>query len=118
MAIGPVPYFVGGPIDRRSSDVYTYVYTKGAAVMLTNIRAWGNSQGLCIPRDMLNTLGMGARDRVEISVQDGGIFIKPYKPLDDKKQAAINLKSVRKKIADIDYREEMNSYLDERYLHE
>lgn len=86
--------------------------------MLTNIRAWGNSQGLCIPRDMLNTLGMGARDRVEISVQDGGIFIKPYKPLDDKKQAAINLKNVRKKIADIDYREEMNNYLDERYLHE
>ncbi|MBQ0041436.1 MAG: hypothetical protein KBS56_05350 [Clostridiales bacterium] len=86
--------------------------------MLTNIRAWGNSQGLCIPRDMLNTLGMGARDRVEINVQDGGIFIRPYKPLDDKKQAAINLKSVRKKIADIDYREEMNSYLDERYLHE
>lgn len=86
--------------------------------MLTNIRAWGNSQGLCIPRDMLNTLGMSARDKVEISIQDGGIFIKPYKPLDEKRQAAINLQKVRKKIADIDYREEMNSYLDERYLHE
>ena len=86
--------------------------------MLTNIRAWGNSQGLCIPRDMLNTLGMGDRDKVEISIQDGGIFIKPYKPLDEKRQAAINLQKVRKKIADIDYREEMNSYLDERYLHE
>lgn len=86
--------------------------------MLTNIRSWGNSQGLCIPRDMLNALGMGVRDQVELMVRDGNIIIKPYRPLDEKNQAAINLKKMRRKVADFDYREEMNNYLDERYMHE
>ena len=86
--------------------------------MLTNIRAWGNSQGLCIPKDMLLALGMNVKDQVELTVQDGNIIIKPYRPLDSKRQAAMNLKSMRKSIPDIDYKEEMNSYLDERYLHE
>lgn len=86
--------------------------------MLTNIRAWGNSQGLCIPRDMLSAVGMTARDQVELLVQDGNIVIRPYRPLEEKQQAALNLKSMRREVADFDYREELNSYLDERYLHE
>lgn len=86
--------------------------------MLTNIRTWGNSQGLCIPKDMLNALGMNVKDQVELIIDGGSIVIKPYRPLDDKRQAALNLKSMRKSAPDIDYRAEMNSYLDERYLHE
>ena len=86
--------------------------------MLTNIRTWGNSQGLCIPRDMLNALGMNVRDQVELIIQDGSIIIKPYRPLDEKQQAAHNLKEMRRKADDFDYREEINSYLDERYMHE
>lgn len=86
--------------------------------MLTNIRAWGNSQGLCIPREMLNSLGMDIKDRVELSVKDGAIVIKPYRPLDEKRQAALNIKKLRKKVPDFDYREELNNYLDERYLNE
>ncbi len=86
--------------------------------MLTNIRTWGNSQGLCIPRDMLNELGMSVRDQVELKLHDGSIIIRPYRPLDEKQTAAKNIKNMRRKVADIDYREEMNAYLDERYLHE
>ena len=86
--------------------------------MLTNIRKWGNSQGLCIPKDMLLALGMNVKDQVELTVQDGNIIIKPYRPLDSKRQAALNLKGIRRYIPDINYRDEMNSYLDERYLHE
>lgn len=86
--------------------------------MLTNIRTWGNSQGLCIPKDMLNALGMNVKDQVELIIDGGSIVIKPYRPLDDKRQAALNLKSMRKSAPDIDYRAEMNNYLDERYLHE
>ena len=86
--------------------------------MLTNIRAWGNSQGLCIPKEMLKLLNMSVRDQVELSVLDGSIIIKPYHPVKEKRQAADDLKALRRKAENFDYREEMNTYLDERYMHE
>ena len=86
--------------------------------MLTNIRAWGNSQGLCIPKDMLSAVGLNSKDQVELVVYNGNIVIRPYRPLDRKQQAAVNLKTMRRKVDDFDYREEMNRYLDERYMNE
>lgn len=86
--------------------------------MLTSIRPWGNSQGLCVSRDMLNAAGIELHDKVELVLEDGGIVIRPYRPLEEKKQAALNLQSMRRKADDFDYRDVMNSYLDERYMNE
>ena len=39
--------------------------------MTTNIRAWGNSQGLYIPKKLLKEAMLEVNDAVEISVEDG-----------------------------------------------
>lgn len=44
--------------------------------MQTNIRTWGNSQGLCIPKDMLRQLGWTNREDVEIIVSGEQIIIE------------------------------------------
>jgi len=43
--------------------------------METTIIKIGNSQGLIIPKRMLNRLGV--RRRVELQIKDGGLFIAP-----------------------------------------
>lgn len=41
---------------------------------------------------------------------------KKVQAVDEKHQAALNLKGMRRAVAEFDYREELNSYLDEKYL--
>jgi len=43
--------------------------------METTIIKIGNSQGLIIPKQMLNRLG--AKKKVDIQIKDGGLFIVP-----------------------------------------
>ena len=40
------------------------------------IRAWGNSQGIRIPKDILNQLELGISDTLDISVQNDAIVLK------------------------------------------
>ena len=40
------------------------------------IRAWGNSQGIRIPKDILNQLELGISDTLDISVQNDTIVLK------------------------------------------
>jgi antitoxin MazE len=47
--------------------------------MVTKIKKWGNSQGVRIPKDILDKILLSENDFVEISIQDGGIFIKSTK---------------------------------------
>lgn len=44
--------------------------------MYATIQRWGNSQGLRIPKALLDSLGLRENDRVELTQADGGIQIK------------------------------------------
>lgn len=44
--------------------------------MYATIQRWGNSQGLRIPKALLDALGLRENDRVELTQTDGGIQIK------------------------------------------
>jgi len=41
------------------------------------IRKIGNSEGVIIPKEMLNELGLQAGDELEINVRDGGFLMQP-----------------------------------------
>lgn len=44
--------------------------------MYATIQKWGNSQGLRIPKAILDTLGIGENDRVELTSSHDSIIIK------------------------------------------
>lgn len=44
--------------------------------MYATIQKWGNSQGLRIPKVILDTLGIGENDRVELTSSEDSIIIK------------------------------------------
>ena len=44
--------------------------------MYATIQRWGNSQGLRIPKALLDALGLRENDRVELIQSDDGIQIK------------------------------------------
>lgn len=48
--------------------------------MITNIQKWGNSQGVRIPKNILETAHLSENDTVEIIPQDGTILIKKAEP--------------------------------------
>lgn len=56
--------------------------------MYANIARWGNSQGLRIPKSILESLGLCENDRVEITCQDDAITIRkakaPHRPLEER----------------------------------
>jgi len=45
--------------------------------MLTKIQKWGNSQGLRLPKKVLEDARLSSGDSVDVSVQDGLIVIAP-----------------------------------------
>ena len=45
--------------------------------MLTKVQKWGNSQGLRIPKAILEDSHITVGDEVDISVHEGNIIIKP-----------------------------------------
>ena len=45
--------------------------------MLTKIQKWGNSQGLRIPKTILEEVDIHVGDQVKISVQAGKIIVEP-----------------------------------------
>lgn len=42
--------------------------------MYATIQEWGNSQGLRIPKALLDVLGLRENDRVELTQADGPVF--------------------------------------------
>ena len=48
--------------------------------MVTRIQKWGNSQGLRIPRTILESAQVNVCDEVDISAEEGVILIRPVKP--------------------------------------
>lgn len=49
--------------------------------MRTSVRKWGNSRGMIFPADALNQAGFDLGDDVEIVKVDGGLLLKPAKPV-------------------------------------
>ena len=43
----------------------------------SSIVKWGNSQGVRIPKKMLDILGLKDNDKIELSLEASGIMIKP-----------------------------------------
>ena len=62
--------------------------------MHTKIQKWGNSQGLRIPKVLLDEIQFSIGDEVEVYSQEGKIIIEPTKQARGK----ISLKSLIKKI--------------------
>lgn len=48
--------------------------------MYATIQKWGNSQGLRIPKSLLDTAGLRENDRVELKLSDDGITIRKAAP--------------------------------------
>lgn len=49
--------------------------------MITKLQKWGNSQGLRIPKDLLESAHLAQGDEVELSVMEGKILITPEKQI-------------------------------------
>ncbi|MBB3382638.1 AbrB/MazE/SpoVT family DNA-binding domain-containing protein [Rhizobium sp. WW22] len=45
--------------------------------MNVTIRKIGNSEGVIIPKEVLDQLGLGAGDSLELSLKDGGLLMQP-----------------------------------------
>jgi antitoxin MazE len=56
-------------------------YTKEENPMRTKIQKWGNSQGLRISRDVLDSAHVSVGDEVNVAVNDGAIVITPVKQI-------------------------------------
>lgn len=89
--------------------------------MTTNIRAWGNSQGIYIPKKLLTEAAMNVNDSVEISVVDGAIMIRKDNASDTRRELWASLKAIRdahiddESVNGRDHRKEYEEYLDEKY---
>ena len=46
--------------------------------MTVNIQKWGNSQGIRIPKHMLDSLAWSPDETVDISIEDGKIIIERF----------------------------------------
>ena len=49
--------------------------------MQTKIKKWGNSQGLCLPKSLLEDARLGVGDEVDIVVKDGNLLIAPARKI-------------------------------------
>ena len=47
--------------------------------MTVNIQKWGNSQGIRIPKHMLDSLAWSPDETVDISIEDGKIIIERFR---------------------------------------
>ncbi len=49
--------------------------------MVSKIQPWGNSQGIRIPKNLLNESHIKIGEEVDISLRDGKIIIQPVKKI-------------------------------------
>lgn len=102
-----------------------YIQAKEILMTITNIRKWGNSQGLYIPIDMLRELGISVNSSVTLALEDGAIVIRKNDAGSRKAAAFDSLQKIRQELLagreqsaspeDTDYSKKYLEYLDERY---
>lgn len=44
--------------------------------MITQVKAWGNSQGIRLPKEILSLVGIKKDDYLSVELVDGGIVLK------------------------------------------
>jgi antitoxin MazE len=49
----------------------------GGGAVTTKVQRWGNSQGVRIRKDLLESADLVVGDEVEVEVRDGGLVITP-----------------------------------------
>jgi antitoxin MazE len=69
-------------IDKPYIQVYhrkkqIYLVNGGKNQMIVQLAKWGNSQGIRIPKKMLNSVGIKENTEVELEVKENYIMIKP-----------------------------------------
>lgn len=102
-----------------------YIQAKEILMTTTNIRKWGNSQGLYIPIDMLRKLGIAVNSSVTLALENDAIVIRRNDPKSRKAAAFDSLQKIRREALarrenngsseNSDYRKKYLEYLDERY---
>ncbi len=45
--------------------------------MFTQIKKWGNSNAVRIPKELLDTLGLKENDKIEIRIENSKLIIEP-----------------------------------------
>lgn len=45
--------------------------------MITKVQKWGNSQGVCLSKEVLSHVEMKIGDAVEVAVRDGVVVVTP-----------------------------------------
>ena len=56
------------------------VYTKEGVIMQTQVKTWGNSQGIRIPREVLQEADVSVDDMLDVKVSNGVIMlVKPFR---------------------------------------
>ena len=58
---------------------YEIVYTKGDEKMTTTIQKWGNSQGIRIPKMVLDSVNWSENEQIIIIVDNGKLVIEKAK---------------------------------------
>jgi antitoxin MazE len=53
-----------------------YIQLKRGELMQTAITRWGNSQGIRLPKHLLDSVGLSESDRVEIVAENKNLIIK------------------------------------------
>jgi len=62
--------------------------------MTATISKWGNSQGLRLPKDIIDALHIGIGDKINIFIKDEKVILEPIK----KERKKVNLKTLIKQI--------------------
>jgi antitoxin MazE len=57
-----------------------YIQCRYGAGQMTTLAKWGNSVALRIPKNIAEEAGLREGDRVELSVENGAIAVRPARP--------------------------------------
>ena len=76
--------------------------------MTATISKWGNSQGLRLPKDIIDALHIGIGDKINIFIKDNKVILEPIK----RERKKVDLKDLIKQIpTDYQATEEISSTL-------
>ena len=66
-------------LETKPDWIYN-VYTKGGAVMQAQVKKWGNSQGIRIPKEVLQEANISLDEVLDVEVSNGRItLVKPFR---------------------------------------
>lgn len=52
-----------------------YILDKGGIYMQAQVKEWGNSQGIRLPKEVLKSAGIGLNEFLDVTVSDGAITL-------------------------------------------